>query len=430
VTRSAEIGLVELSEWDEYFIPNIALTPADRRLATQLLPARRLLLDELQTGLRIRSQSWVGLVRFENFDVRIVPKLTHGNARLVQMLALTGGITAAWQNDALRTLHAERVPDLLDLLSILLVRACERLLAGGVLHDYIEREEAIGVVRGRFLADRQWRKRFGQFHVLECRFDEHDSEIDENRLVGFALGACRTLLRENDLRRLVLVLHERFASICSCEAIDPRELRNRLCYNRLNAHYRGAHELCWLILDAMGIADLLQVGAVWSNVFLIDMNSLFERFVQKLLEFSVGSSYQVTYQKKSRSVLWDLERNRPYSAVIPDFELTGSGGRLIIDAKYKPGRKLNNSDIYQCFLYAQAFNDAPQLPSKAMLVVPAVQDTLEHSRLEVRSIQGDRKSVLHQVGIPLTGIVDEMLGHAPGPLSLKFAATVSTAAHS
>src|SRR5207253_7416703 len=100
--------------------------------------------------------------------------------------------------------------DLLDLISLLLVRECVRILAGGVLHDYIEREEALPVVRGRFLADRQWRKRSGQFHVLECRFDEHESDIDENRLLAFALGVSRALLRDRVLFRRVLSFHEQY----------------------------------------------------------------------------------------------------------------------------------------------------------------------------------------------------------------------------
>ena len=139
--------MLEISEWDEHFLPDATLSPNDHQLAQQLLPSRRLMVDEMLNGVRIQSQSWVGLVRFDRFDVRIIPKLSDGNARLVQMLALTGGLDLAWHSQASRELHAERSDDLLDLLSLLLVRECERILAGGVLHDYIEREEALPVVR-------------------------------------------------------------------------------------------------------------------------------------------------------------------------------------------------------------------------------------------------------------------------------------------
>src|SRR5438067_1393659 len=106
--------VIELREWGEVFLPGALLTPADRRLTEALRSSSRLVIDELAAGLRVSSQSWVGLVRFDTFDVRIVPKLADGNARLVQMLALTGGMNAAWQNQARRRLSAEPLPDLLD----------------------------------------------------------------------------------------------------------------------------------------------------------------------------------------------------------------------------------------------------------------------------------------------------------------------------
>jgi 5-methylcytosine-specific restriction enzyme subunit McrC len=417
----------EISEWDELFIPGAILSANDRQLAQQLAPSRRLLVDEMLSGIRIRSQSWVGLVRFDRFDVRVVPKLSDGNARLVQMLALTGGLDVAWHSQATRELHAESADDLLDLLSLLLVRECERILAGGVLHDYIEREEALPVVRGRFLADRQCRKRFGQFHVLECRFDEHESDIDENRLLAFTLGISKRLLRNPTLFRRVLSLYEQFASICECEYIDPNFIRGRLIYHRLNAHYADAHRLCWLILGSMGITDLLASGSLRTNVFLLDMNLLFERFVQKLLEFSLEASYRVEYQKRSRSILWDVNRHRTYGTVIPDFKLAGPEGSLIVDSKYKLGDKLDPGDIYQCFLHAQAFGNVAVEPSHAMLMVPSTSGLVEHWQLQVRSAQGAPKSVLHRIAVPVAAAADEMQAQKPGAVAAKIAKLVSEA---
>ena len=128
--------VLEISEWDERFVPDAALSANDRCIAEQLLTSRRLIVEEMVDGIRVRSQSWVGLIRFDEFDVRIIPKLADGNARLVQVLALTGGISEAWHIQAIRTLLPENVPDLLDVLVLLLVRECGRILAGGVLHDY------------------------------------------------------------------------------------------------------------------------------------------------------------------------------------------------------------------------------------------------------------------------------------------------------
>lgn len=419
--------VVEVSEWAEHFVPGAVLSPSDRQLVQQLRPSRRLIVDEMFNGVRICSQSWVGVVRFDGFEVRIIPKLSDGNARLVQMLALTGGLDKAWHSQASRTLRADREEDLLDLLSFFLVRECERILAGGVLHDYIECEEALPVVRGRFLADRQLRKRFGQFNVLECRFDEHESDIDENRLLAFTLGVSKSLVRNRLLYRRVLSLYEQFASVCECEYIDPKSVEARLVYHRLNAHYEDAHRLCWLILKAMGITDLLTNGSLQNNVFLLDMNQLFERFVRRLLEFSLGASYHVEYQRRSRSILWDVSRHRTYGTVIPDFKLTGPLGNLIVDSKYKLGDKLDPSDIYQCFLYAQAFGNPLMEPSHAMLIVPSTTGLVEHSPLQVRSTKGTPKSMLHRLAIPVAAAADEMHAQKPGPVAAMLADLVAQA---
>ena len=52
------------------------------------------------------------------------------------------------KDDTIRILLAARTSDLLDILSALLIRECERILAGGVLHDYVEREDSLNVLCG------------------------------------------------------------------------------------------------------------------------------------------------------------------------------------------------------------------------------------------------------------------------------------------
>jgi hypothetical protein len=90
--------------------------------------------------------------------------------------------------------------------------------------------------------------------------------------------------------------------------------------------------------------------------------------------------------------------------------------------------KLDNSDIYQCFLYAQAFGSAEETPSHSMLVVPSVTCTVEHVPLEVRSAEGIRKSALHLVGVPVAAAVDEIQGNKRGPVCEKLTELVSQAA--
>ena len=90
-----------LAEWQTLLLPpGLTLTAEDRQLAASLVggEAGRLEIDELREGIRIRARSWVGVIRFQNFEVRIIPKLTGGQASLVQMLTLTSGFSALRRN--------------------------------------------------------------------------------------------------------------------------------------------------------------------------------------------------------------------------------------------------------------------------------------------------------------------------------------------
>src|SRR5262249_5665322 len=119
-------------------------------------------------------------------------------------------------------------------------------------------------------------------------------------------------------------------------------------------------------------------------------------------------------------------RNRTYGTVIPDFMLTeADDGRLIIDAKYKLRERLDPADIYQCFLYAQAFGNMQAKPPHAMLIVPSISGTVEHWPLEVRTTQGAAKSVLDRVAVPVAAAADEMQGGKHGAVAAMVAKLVS-----
>ena len=75
-------------------------------------------------------------------------------------------------------------------LALLLAEECRRVVRAGLLADYIEREEDLPILRGRLLLDRQVLRRFGRLDRLECRHDEHERDILENRILAAALRAC------------------------------------------------------------------------------------------------------------------------------------------------------------------------------------------------------------------------------------------------
>jgi 5-methylcytosine-specific restriction enzyme subunit McrC len=191
--RLTKPTIVNLTEWQRVFCADLVLSDADRQLAETLGNGEdgRIEIDELRTGIRITASSWVGVVRFENFEIRIAPKLTGGNLGLIEMLEFISGIDALRRYKNIRHLNALQDSDsLLDLIALLFAEACKIVIRAGLLADYVEREDEIPYVRGRFLGERQMFKRFGQIDRVICRFDELEQDILENQLILAALQIC------------------------------------------------------------------------------------------------------------------------------------------------------------------------------------------------------------------------------------------------
>jgi 5-methylcytosine-specific restriction enzyme subunit McrC len=317
----AQLPTFEVAEWQSRLLENKTLTDSDQQLKQNLEAGEegRLLVDELRSGVRITARSWVGVVRFDDFEVRVVPKLAGDNLGLVEMIEFATGLDALRRASSARTLHAEGA-GLVDLLALLLTEAAEAILRGGILADYVEREDELLVLRGRLLSDQQILRRFGQIDRVVCRFDEHEQDIVENQLLAAALSRCSTRVTHESVRRRVRRLLAIFREVCRSDELDLDALRHRgIAYHRLNDHYRDAHALAWLLLDGLGTQDLLAPGKTRCFAFLIDMNRLFDMFVFRLVaRLLAGNSIVGTCTKPSytlmRSVLLEARDSGPPSS--------------------------------------------------------------------------------------------------------------------
>src|SRR5262245_36225350 len=281
---SARVPTFEVAEWQTVLLDGQTLSDSDQRLKQDLEAGDegRLRIDELRTGVRITARAWVGVVRFEHFEVRVVPKLAGDNLGLVEMIEFATGLDALRRSSSTRTLQAEGA-GLLDLIALLLAEASEAILRGGLLADYVEREDDLPVVRGRLLADHQVLRRFGRIDRLMCRFDEHEQDILENQLLAAALGQCSTRVSHEAVKRRVRRQLAIFQEVCRPDEMDLEAARREITYQRLNEYYRDAHRLAWLLLDGLGTKDLLARGEPRCFAFLIDMSRLFEMFVYRLV---------------------------------------------------------------------------------------------------------------------------------------------------
>lgn len=355
--------LVRLREWEsDHRETGIALTTGDRALVQALGEGEgRLRVTELPGCLRFDSSAWVGVVRFSEVEVQVVPKLVGENLGVLQMLEYSSGLGALARLDAARTLAGERDGSLLDLLALLLAEGAIQIAQQGILHDYVMREEALTHVRGRLREYEQATRRFGQLQLLECRFDELETDIPENQLLAAGLAIAKRVARDPDVRRLAARAHAVFSEVADGSAAlgEPPEPE----YNRRNEHYRPVHVIARLFLRNLAVADLYSPGSGDSFAFMLDMNRLFEDFVTRVLQDTFrDTEVRVRPQVRDRTLLTEARTGKPYAAVIPDILLEWGRDpvrQVPVDAKYKlyDDRKIDQADIYQTFFYAWAYAD-------------------------------------------------------------------------
>ena len=196
-----------------------------------------------------------------------------------------------------------------------------------------------------------------------------------------------------------------------------------MTYNRLNAHYETAHQLGWILFDALGIDDLLAPGDVRSFSFLLNMNQLFERFVTRLVEQVLPvAHYRVSSQISFKSVVWNVSSQRPYANIIPDVVVERRGRsdcRVAIDAKYKlyDERGFDQGDIYQTFLYAFALGTTASggLPT-SLLLYPATAEEPGSTRLRIRRLTGGAGAEIVGIGLPIAALLRELTAGSETPL--------------
>jgi len=414
------VEVVELREWETRENLDVELSPTDREQATQLGSggAGKLIIDELRHGLRVKASSWVGVVRFSNFEVQVRPKFAEENLDLVRLIAYAGGLDSFKRFRIPHNLP-QKGHSLFDLVALLFAEACERLLKRGLLSDYKQLEEDLPVLRGRLLPLQQAVRRLGLLNRLECRYDEYLSDIPENQVLRGALEHCALRATYGMLMPRIRRLHGIFASVCHRAPCDPEEILENMTYNRLKEHYREPHELARLILATLGIKDLYSRGDARCFSFLVDMNHLFECFVSRwLCELLPRRGFQVQSQRRVSSIIWDVGTNCSYKRVVPDILVTQGGRRisgLPIDAKYIPydERSLDEENIYQAFLYAYALGRRGQdtAPAALLLYPASAPGGKEHPsdghRLEIRDTAGKRGAEISAIGIHIPSAVRE-----------------------
>lgn len=246
-----------------------------------------------------------------------------------------------------RLANYARLEEILEFVVSYFADLVERRLDQGLYRSYVEQEDNLTALRGRIVFAEDVRQNYVLRHRTYCRYAEFSWDIPENqviRQVTYLLGGW--VLRPN-LRQQ---LHRLDAALGEITPVNlPVTIIGQFQYNRLNEDYRQVHQLCRLFLEGSSISE--ESGSLDFQTFLIDMNSLFERFVTQVLRERAQANVTVDDQVPvflgySQKVLMQ-----------PDIAVSkGETPVLVADCKYKriePGQ-FKNHDMYQMLAYCTA----------------------------------------------------------------------------
>lgn len=357
-----------------------------------------------EAGLyELRPGSTVGAVVLPSVHLLIQPKIPLDN--LFFMLGYGAGLTE-WRPE--RFPFAED-PDLLRAMGWVYDAELRRALRSGVARSYETRAETLFTLRGRIDIGEQVRRRQHQPFPLECRFDEYTADTELNRVLRAALVRLLRIpgLDGNLARSLRYRLHS-FEEVSAAEYTEGTV--PELTFNRLNDHWEAAARLAQLILRRQSVRDA--EGRVLGSGFTVDMNKLFERFVEAVVrEVAVRAGWRLESQQE-----------RKLSARVtmqPDLLLSRAGcDHAVADVKYKvPEAGWTHPDLYQMLAYCTALG----LPSGMLIYAgdaPAQTHVVERSgiRLEVAGLQlnGPREEILGRTKAMARRLVRSARRHRSG----------------
>jgi len=375
------VSLVELGEHGER---EVALT-SEQAAALHNAAGSRLTVGQggAAGSFTIKASSYIGTIVVDDLAVRIRPKVPIAN-----VLHLLGHAStpAAWLTDA--EAGYDTAPDATAAFAELYGRTLMSILARGPLHGYREHKDELVALRGRVDLAAQMR-RPGQQTPVACRYVDFTPDIDANRYVKHA---TRILLRTPGVatssRR---ILKRGLLQLEDVQDVVPRiDLASRIVHTRLTRHYQPLLELSELVLRSVTLSD--EAGGVVASTFLLDMNAIFERFLEGALRNELVGRLRVSGQDPTHL---DVDRR---VRMLPDLVFRDRRDRVVLvaDAKYKltadgVGR---TSDYYQLLAYCTRYSlrDGLLLYATVDGDTPPTTMTVEHAGIR-----------LHTMAVDLTG---------------------------
>lgn len=310
----------------------------------------------------IKTKSWVGVIKYKNLHLEILPKLISEDANndkkiseeerniilknLIFMLSYTKNLDIKTNDNA--KLSTEKNPFIEILIrefSTSLFEALKRLTP----KRYIREEENLNYLKGKIKFSENIRYNCTNQAKFYCEYDEFSQNNLLNQLFLF-VSTCLYNISNNSNNKKTLKFIINYYSDISFVRFDKFKVR-KIKLTRNQELFKKAFNLAKMFVEQTSV-DLSKNK--FENITLVwDMNKLFEEFIFELIKRKIPDC-QAKAQKTKRLLIKDKETRRDTK-----IDIFVKNPQVIIDTKYKKFTKfddISSADIYQVTTYCLLHN--------------------------------------------------------------------------
>lgn len=313
----------------------------------------------------VKWTQYCGVIQLKSVTIEILPKIygneeNRGESRgvLIQMLKKARFLKTQTGTHANINLQKH------TMLDIFILHFCEELhtlLTQGLLREYIEKEDNLGVLKGRLIIESQLKHNLVHKERLYCRYDELHEDIKINRIIKFTLNLLFHKAKALPLKKLINELLASFDTV-SHSPINNSDLES-VIIDRNNERFSGILQQCKMFIHGFNPDVLAGRGKAFSMLF--DMNALFESWVAATLRPQAWQkNLKLQTQGPRRYFAQWADTEKDVYQMRPDISLLDEDGSvaMIGDAKWKLLNQeeakmgVSQADLYQMQAYANRYN--------------------------------------------------------------------------
>lgn len=325
----------------------------------------------------IKTKSWVGVIKYKNLHLEILPKLISADANndskiseversiilknLIYMLSYTKNLDIKTNDNAkLATEKNPFIEILIREFATSLFEALKRLTP----KRYVREEENLNYLKGKIKFSENIRYNCTNQAKFYCEYDEFSENNLLNQLFLF-VSTCLYNISNNSYNKKTLKFIINYYSDISFVRFDKFKVR-KIKLTRNQELFKKSFNLAKMFVEQTSV-DLSKNK--FENITLVwDMNKLFEEFIFELIKRKIPECKAIA-QKPKRLLKRENVTRRDTR-----IDILIQNPQVIIDTKYKKFTNfddISSADIYQvttyCLLhnYKRALLLYPQYDKKA-----------------------------------------------------------------